>query len=165
MTSLPRLKIEHVKPFIDSVLSTMEMMLGKVPKTKRPYLKGQQPNWGDVSGIVGFAGEKVVGSIAISLPQSSALRIFESMVGEEPNSITEISVDVQDSIGELANIVAGNAKSVFSEQKINFNITIPSVIVGKHHNISYKDGDLVLVIPFDMEGEPFCLELLIKVME
>jgi len=155
------MRIEHVRPFIDSVVKTMEMMLGETPTTKRPYLKGQQPNWGDVSGIVGFAGERVVGSVAISLPEKSALSIYEAMMGEEINDVT---IDVQDSIGELTNIVAGNAKTVFSNQSLHFNITVPSVIVGKHHNISYKDGDLVLVIPFDMSGTPFVLELLVKVL-
>lgn len=163
------MRIEHVRPFIDSVVKTMEMMLGVTPRTKRPYLKGQQPNWGDVSGIVGFAGEKVVGSVAMSLPLKSALKVYASMMGDD--SVSEVTTDVQDSIGELTNIVAGNAKNVFSDQNLHFNITIPSVIVGKKHNISYKDGDLVLVIPFDMEDAasreetPFCLELLIKVLD
>lgn len=157
------LRIEHVKPFIDSVVTTMEMMLAETPRTKRPYLKGQQPNWGDVSGIVGFAGEKVVGSVALSMPEKSALKVYSSMMGEE---LHEINVDIQDSIGELTNIVAGNAKNVFSNQGLHFNITIPSVVVGKHHNISYKDGDMVLIIPFDMEdNSPFCLELLIKTID
>ncbi len=155
------MKIEHVKPFIDSVITTMEMMLGVKPTTKKPYLKGQQPNWGDVSGIVGFAGEKVVGSVALSMPEKSALQVYAAMMGEE---VGEVTVDVQDSIGELTNIIAGNAKTVFANHKLNFNITVPSVIVGKHHNISYKEGDLVLMIPFHMDGAPFCLELLIKVL-
>lgn len=156
------MRIEHVKPFIESVTKTMEMMLGSKPRVQKPYLKGTQPNWGDVSGIIGFAGEKVIGSVAISMPQRSALGVYELMMGD---TVTEITPDVQDSIGELTNIVAGNAKNFFAENGMHFNITVPSVIVGKRHNISYKENGKVLVIPFDMEKAPFVLELLLKVVE
>jgi len=40
---------------------------------------------------------------------------------------------------------------------------VPTVIIGKHHNISYKENDKVLVIPFDMEKGPFVVELFLKV--
>lgn len=156
------MRIEHVKPFIESVIKTMEMMLGTKPRVQKPYLKGTQPNWGDVSGIIGFAGEKVIGSVAISMPMKSALGVYALMVSD---TVTEITPEVQDSIGELTNIVAGNAKNFFAERDMHFNITVPSVIVGKRHNISYKENDKVLVIPFDMDNVPFVLELLLKVSE
>ena len=156
------MRIEHVKPFIESVIKTMEMMLGTKPRVQKPYLKGTQPNWGDVSGIIGFAGEKVIGSVGISMPMKSALGVYALMVSD---TVTEITPEVQDSIGELTNIVAGNAKNFFAERDMHFNITVPSVIVGKRHNISYKENDKVLVIPFDMDNVPFVLELLLKVSE
>ncbi len=155
------LKIEHVNPFVKSATKTMTMMLGLQPAAKKPYLKGTQPNWGDVSGIIGFAGEKVHGSIALCMPDLSALEIYSAMMGETAETITP---DVQDAISELANIVAGNAKTVFAKMDLHFNITIPTVIVGKEHMISYQDKDIVLVIPFDMGGSPFYMELLIKVI-
>ncbi len=156
------LKIEHVNPFVKSAVKTMEMMLGERPAAKRPYLKGTQPNWGDVSGIVGFAGAKVHGSIAMCMPDLSALHVYKNMTGDET---TDITPDVQDAISELANIIAGNAKTVFAKMNLNFNITIPTVIVGKEHMISYQDKDTVLVVPFDMDGSPFYMELLIKVID
>ncbi|MFH0881698.1 MAG: chemotaxis protein CheX [bacterium] len=156
------MRIEYVKPFIESVIKTMEMMLGVKPRVQKPYLKGTQPNWGDVSGIIGFAGEKVIGSVAISMPQRSALGVYKLMMSD---TVTDITPDIQDSIGELTNIVAGNAKNFFAERNMHFNLTVPSVIVGKRHNISYKENDKVLVIPFDMDNAPFVLELLLKVAD
>ena len=155
------LRIEHVRPFIDSVRTTIEMMLGSAPTMMRPYLKGDHADWGDISGIIGFAGEKLVGSVALSLPANSAKIVYQKMVGEE---VSDLNSEVQDSIGELVNIIAGNGKTALSAIGLHFDITIPSVIVGDKHVISYKADEPILVMPFAIDDHPFALELLLKIL-
>lgn len=76
-----------------------------------------------------------------------------------------ISRDVEDSIGELTNIVAGGAKTVLAEEGLSFNISIPSVIVGKNHTITSKLDEPIIVIPFQLDKYRFVMEVSMKITE
>jgi chemotaxis protein CheX len=115
---------------------------------------------GDISGIIGFADRKLSGSVALSFPINSVLKIYSMMMGE---SVSRINPDVQDSVGELANIIAGTAKKEFDEIDVQFHISIPTVVVGNNHTITHKAGTPVVVVPFKMDGDvEFTLEISMK---
>ncbi|MBD3166849.1 chemotaxis protein CheX, partial [bacterium] len=127
--------VKYINPFIQSLMNTVEMMLGVTPAMQAPYVKEDKVTQGDITGIIGFAERNITGSVALSFPSVTALNVYEMMTGE---AVTEINRDVQDSIGELANIVAGGAKTELAKMGLSFHISIPSVIVGKNHAITHK---------------------------
>ena len=77
----------------------------------KPFLKKDNVTTGDITGIIGLADKLMSGSIALTFPEKTILKIYENMMGE---AATEISAEVQDLVGELANMVAGGAKNEFS---------------------------------------------------
>jgi len=156
------METQLLNPFINSLINTFEMMMAMHPEPKDAQAKGNDTTHGDITGIVGFAEKNVIGSVAISFPMDVAIRLYNAMTGE---AVSEISRDVEDSIGELCNIVAGGAKTVFAAQGLTFHISIPSVIVGRKHSITHKIETPVFVVPFGLEGMEFIMEISMKILD
>lgn len=152
--------VRYINPFINSLLNTVEMMMGMNPEAKPPYVKGDSLTQGDITGVIGFAEKNVTGSVALSFPEETALKLYSVLTGE---NVFRITKDVEDSVGELANIVAGGAKTELSKEGLTFHISIPSVIVGKNHTISNKVETPIVVIPFKVEDLHFHMEVSMKV--
>ncbi len=120
---------EVCQPFVGSlenVLKTM-LQLNVTASTPREVTGDHAPQ--DVSGIISFSGD-LVGSFVLGFPMATARRIVGVFVGSE---LDPTGADFADAIGELANMVAGNAKAKFSGRKIS--ISCPSVIVGSGHSV------------------------------
>jgi chemotaxis protein CheX len=98
----------------------------------------------DVSAIIGLTGE-TSGSIIISMPESLACKIASNMLMEE---ITSMNKNVEDAIGEIGNIVVGDARRALIQDGHQLNISIPTVVIGAGHKIS-RSGDVpCIAIPF-----------------
>jgi chemotaxis protein CheX len=154
--------VKYINPFINSLINTLEMMMGMSPDAKSPYIKGDSITQGDITGIIGFAEKNITGSIALSFPQDTALKIYNAMTGD---NVFRVTRDVEDSIGELTNIVAGGAKTVLAAEGYSFHISIPSVIVGKNHQINHKANAPIVVIPFQVESIRFSMEVSMLINE
>ncbi len=85
----------------------------------------------DVSGIIGFTG-KLKGTVVISIDQEVAFAAAESFLGDRPQSLNE---DVIDMVGELANMVGGNAKERMNI--VGIDLGLPTVISGKGHTVRF----------------------------
>lgn len=108
-----------------------------------------------ITGIIGLAGTHK-GVLAIHMPNSVAMAITGSFLGME---VTEIGEDVEDAIGELANILGGNVKSILSERGRDIELSMPSTISGKEYDFQPTKEAEQLVIPFDTEVGRFIVEL------
>lgn len=153
------MEAKYINPFINAMINAMETMVGVSPERGTPYFKKENSTQGDVSAIIGFAGPKVLGSVALSLPTPVALKVYALMVGEKVYRITN---DVQDVVGELANIVAGAAKTELSTQNLSFNISVPTVVVGPGHTLGHKGDIPVMVVPFEIGKHRFMMEVTMK---
>ncbi len=154
------MNVKYINPFVKSVYNAMKIMLKTAPERGTAHLKDHNKAQGDVSGIVGFAARNIYGTLAISFPKATATKAFKLMVGDKANDISD---DVRDFVGELANIIIGGAKQEFVKLGLPFEISIPTVVVGSAHTISHKGGTPVLVVPFKLDGSEFRLEVSMKV--
>jgi chemotaxis protein CheX len=136
------IRAEHVNPFILSNMETFAKMVGTEAKPGKPILKQEARLDYDISGIIGLSG-KVIGTVALSFPQATALAVCNKFMSAD---LKEMNGEILDAVGELINIVAGNAKKGLSE--FNIEISLPSVIVGKNHRIVEPKGSVGFIIPF-----------------
>ena len=67
--------------------------------------------------------------------------------------------DFADAVGELVNMVAGNAKAKFDGKCVS--ISIPSVVIGSHMVAPPSDA-VCISIPFNSAGGPFAVEVCLK---
>lgn len=148
-----------INPFISSVENAMKTILGVQAVQLAPSIKHGNVAEGDISGIVGFASNVVNGSIALTFPADTALEMYKKMIGE---SVTDLNDDIRDSVGELANIIAGGAKKELAEMDFSYEISLPTVVMGRNHSISHRGGTPVVVIPFKFDSYMFEMEISMK---
>jgi chemotaxis protein CheX len=142
------MKVEYINPFVSSVVNVFRTMLDTELTRGQLYVKnGFQPRH-DISGIIGLSG-KAKGTIVLSLERETAKLITEALLATELHS-TQITSDVIDAVGELANIIAGGAKAQLAEYEMS--VSLPSVITGKGHCIEFPRGSKPICIPFGCEA-------------
>lgn len=111
-----------------------------------------------VSGMVGLAG-LFKGMIAIHTPDAIAKGITGSFLGMDVDEITE---DVTDAIGELANMLAGTVKLALSQNGKDITLSIPSTISGEEYSINCILETDRVIMPFTLESGEFLVELQIE---
>lgn len=105
----------------------------------------------DVSGIVGLSGD-VTGSIVLIMPKTLAIAATEGLIGD---SLDSVNGDVVDTVGELTNIIAGGAKSRI---ELKVNLSLPTVVTGRHHFVGYDSQVDPEVVRFVCNGEDFAVK-------
>jgi chemotaxis protein CheX len=105
----------------------------------------------EISSIIGITGE-TSGSVIISMPERLACKIASNMLMEE---ITEMNRSVEDAIGEIGNIVVGDARRSLMQDGHSLNISIPTVVIGAGHRISRPGNIPCIAIPFSTEFGDF----------
>jgi chemotaxis protein CheX len=134
---------EYIEPFVAAAVNTFGTMLDCELKPKAPLTDRHAQTENDVCGVIGLSG-RGKGTVVLSLCREAALSAAGAMLGQRP---TEIDADVTDAIGELANIIAGAAKSKLCHWELNSSL--PAVIVGKNHMVEFPKTVEPVCIPYD----------------
>ncbi len=111
---------------------------------------------GDVSGVIGIVSEAFVGSVIISFPEKTFLKIMSNMLGED---VKEINQEIVDGAAELTNMIFGQAKVVLNNKGYGIKSAIPSVISGNNHSFSTLTKGPIVVVPFNTEYGGFFIEI------
>lgn len=108
-----------------------------------------------ITGMVGLAGTRK-GLLAVHFPNSLALAITTSFLGME---VTAMNEDVQDAIGEIANMLGGNVKTILSDRGKDIQLSLPSTISGEEYFFTSQDEVDQVVLPFKAPAGTFYVEL------
>jgi len=111
-----------------------------------------------ITGVVGLAGTHK-GVLAVHIPYAVAFAITGNFLGIEVNEMNE---DVEDAIGEIANMLGGNVKSILSENGRDINLSLPSTVSGKEYGFHTIKGAERILILFESESGIFRVELQIE---
>lgn len=111
-----------------------------------------------VTGMVGLAGT-YTGILSIHCPRAFALRITSNMLGME---VDEVGEDVNDALGEIANMLGGYVKQILSKGGLDINLSIPTVISGEEYTVNSMSDSNCVIIPFTNEGERFLVGLKLR---
>lgn len=146
------MQIEHIEPFIEATVGMFKTMLGMDCEYLTPYLLNRNPDhdW-DISGIIGIAGD-TKGVVVISFTGELAAEATSRLVGRKVGSDDP---DVIDVVGELVNIVAGNAKKGLEQYRLS--ISLPSIVRGQEHQIAWPSDIPIVGIPFKTSTGKFHL--------
>jgi chemotaxis protein CheX len=138
-------KAKYVNPFLAASVNLFGEYLGIKVTSASPYLLKDPQDLFEVSGIIGLAGE-TTGAVVLSFPRETAMAVVGRLSGKTYLGLTN---EVLDGVGELVNIIAGNAKKDLEEFRIV--ISLPGVIVGTSYRIKWPDGIPVIAIPFESD--------------
>jgi chemotaxis protein CheX len=155
------LDAKFIDPFLTSSLKVLELQAATKATPGSPFRKevGEKLH-GDISGVIGLVADAFTGSVVISFPELTFLKIMSRMLGEE---FTKLTSEIQDGAGELTNIIFGQAKVVLNEQGYNIQTALPSVIVGSDHSVITTGRTPRIVVPFNSDAGPFFIEICLSV--
>jgi chemotaxis protein CheX len=151
--------VKFVNAFIGSIINVFKTMVHVDVKVGKPAIREAKLVSAEVSGVIGLSGD-IVGSVVLSFPGDSATKLASAFAGAP---LTLDSPDFADAIGELANMVAGNAKKDFDGY--NASISLPSVIIGPGHSVSQSKVWPFLVIPCETPLGLFSVEIALKTIK
>jgi len=135
------MKVEHLKPFVESVIETFGSMLDCPVKNGKPFVSKDDDQSNDIIGVIGLTGT-AQGTVALKFPVKTALTVVGRMVGTE---FKEVDTSIADGVGELVNIIAGNAKVKFKGHKIS--ISLPTVVRGGVYKLNFPAA-VRMTVPF-----------------
>jgi chemotaxis protein CheX len=144
-----------INPFINATLNVLETMAFIKVTPGKPYVKKDNVAVGDVTGVLGLTGI-ANGTISVSFEEHCILTIVSNMFGE---TMERLNDDISDAVGELTNMISGQARRELEQMGKVFKAAIPSVVTGKNHSIRhYSDGPKI-AIPFNTDGGDFTIEV------
>ncbi len=147
--------VKLINPFINATLHVLETMASTKSEAGKPYLKKEEIAKGDVTGVIGLTGDSR-GTVSVSFSEKCILAVVSKMFAEE---MTEVNGEIRDAVGELANMISGQARQKLEVGGKSLQAAIPTVIMGKDHTISHITSQPVVAIPFTTADGGFTIEV------
>ena len=146
--------VEIAKHFVKAVSLILSTMAGIDATPGMPYVKKNRVACGDISAIIGVTGPRN-GTIAVSFPEATATALVVGMLGED---VEDLEQDMQDAVGEVANMISGQARASIAEAGLVLQGSTPSVVMGKSHTIHHITKATIMAIPFTTPDGEFTVE-------
>jgi len=151
---------KYISPFVATCENVFRDFVGTSLVAERSYISNKHDDheW-EISAIIAFTGE-AKGMIVISMQKDPALKIAETLTGTVH---TDIDSEVVDAVGEIVNIIAGNAKKGL-EETFKLFISLPLIVIGKNHKIIWPEEStrIISVIFKIFEIDSLCFSVTIK---
>ena len=143
---------KYIQPFIDVTENAFKELTGAVLKTGRPYfIEKKEMNEWDISGVIGLTGE-ARGAVVISMKANLATKLTGMLMGKKKNTI---DTEVVDAVGEIINIIAGNAKKGL-EDAFRLVISLPTIVQGEAHQVIWPNQQArIICVPFSIFDNDF----------
>ncbi len=151
------MKAEYVNSFYKATLDVLKLMLDlEVKQGQLNLVEGLIPSK-DANVIIGVTGD-LKGNILFSFPQDMALEMVYIMSGMR---MGEIDTFVSSALGEVANIIGGNALSNLSASNYHCDIVPPQILIGTYHSVSMANEKAMRIPLITTIGE-FDITLYLK---
>lgn len=148
-----------VQQFHKDVQEVFTTMVGVEDLLHLPLQVDPKTHFNDcITAMVGFAG-LFNGLVSLHVPQKLALSFTSSMLGME---VDELNDDVNDALGEIANMIAGSFKHHLSTDGHEVRLSTPSIITGKEYFISSGSVTDTLTLLFDSNEEWFMISIVVE---
>jgi chemotaxis protein CheX len=129
-----KVNAKYVNPFIEAAMKVVNQIAGiEVRRGHLSYKPKVEPSFG-VSIIIGIYGF-LVGQVVYSLDSTLAQRMVDKLLGSK--SPQEKKIMFADTLGEVANMITGNATALLNQSKeLALHITTPAIATGDNLSIN-----------------------------
>lgn len=135
------MKAEYINSFYIATQDVFKLMFDlNVEKNELKVIEDMIPSK-DLSVLLGVTGD-LKGSILFSFPDDMTLDMVQIMAGMK---MDKIDTFVSSALGEIANIIGGNALTNLASNDYQCDITPPQVFVGQHKTISPSEEKALLI--------------------
>ena len=112
--------------------------------------------WGDISAVVAIRSS-TDGLFVLSFPAATAVAMAERVLADAKPRMNESLVE--DCVGEIANVIAGQAKTLLTGTPYQLTYSLPMVVVGNPPEFHLERGWRCLVAAFRSDLGEFSLAL------
>ena len=147
--------VKIINPFLAAAVNVLKTMANIVPTPGKPFLKKDRAALGDVSAIIGITGA-AQGSMALTFSESCICAIVQNLFGSPVNDVND---EVLDAVGELTNMICGDARRRLGEEGVSLQAGIPTIVSGKDHSLTHVHDGPRLAVPFDTAHGQFVVEV------
>ncbi len=142
----------------ESVLGIFQSMLGVEPQLKSLEHEDEALHNQGIAAIVGYTGE-TEGSVIFTCATDLAAKLAALMLMED--EIDPASADVDDAVGEIGNMIAGQLKNLVCEGGNEVQLSIPVIVREGNFRISVPDSyDRWRLTCFHIDSAPFYVEMI-----
>jgi chemotaxis protein CheX len=151
--------VKYINPFLSGTINVLKTMAFVEVRPGKPFLKKDHVAHGDVTGIIGLTGS-ATGSLSVTFNFELIQMIMRNMLGEE---VTDVTNDVRDAVGELTNMISGDARRLLQQEGLTLIAAIPTIVAGRNHTIKHVIQGPIIIIPFESdEGGKASVEVSLK---
>ncbi len=135
------MKAEYINPFYKATQDIFERMMDLGTEKKAFKLVTDMMAGREANVIIGMTGD-LRGTVLYSFPKEMTLNMVKIMSGME---IDKLDSFVSSALGEVANIISGNAVTYLTEENYHCDIVPPQVIIGENRSISMATENALML--------------------
>jgi chemotaxis protein CheX len=147
--------VKIINPFIEGAIHVLNTVASTAVTAGKPYIKNDRTAKGDVSGVIGLTGE-ARGTVSVSFTDVCILDVVSKMFGEEIKILNE---EIGDAVGEISNMISGHARRKLEEMGKSLKAAIPTVVMGKDHQLTHLTSCPIIAVPFSTDKGGFTIEV------
>lgn len=151
--------VQLIKPVVETLINVFSTMADVRPDVGKPSLKKDEIARGDVTGIMSMVSPQLRASVAITFTKPVIINLVRRMLGEEIRDINDTACDLT---GELTNMVVGGAKNLFASQGYDFDMSTPSILIGKGHLVHHPFSGETILLLLTADSGQFCVEICLE---
>lgn len=135
------MRVEYINPFYQATIDVFKVMLNLELTRGELRAVDELVPVSEANVVIGVTGE-LRGSLLYSFPKSMALEMVNIMAGMKMNKLDAF---VSSALGEVANIISGNAITYLSQNDLTCDISTPQVFVGNNSSLSMSTEKAVVL--------------------
>jgi len=152
-----QLDVQFVNPFLTATMNVLKIQAFTNVKAGAIRCKARDDKFlGDISGVIGMSSDGFSGSVAISFPSQTFLKIISRMLGEEFNAVNN---DIIDGAAEITSMIFGQAKLELNQKGYGIKTTLPSVTSVAKDSAQSDIAGPRIVVPFETDVGSFFVEI------
>lgn len=135
------MKAEYVNSFYKATKDVFQLMLDIDPQKEDLKVVEDMVGSKDASVVLGVTGD-LKGTILFSFPKDMTLEMIKIMSGMEMDEIDNFA---SSALGEIANIIGGNALTILTKKNYICDIVPPQIFVGEYKSFSMANEKALLL--------------------
>lgn len=126
------MKAEYINSFYKATKDVLKLMLDLDIEMDKPEVAQGMVSSQDTNVILGVTGD-LRGNILFGFPEDMTLEMVRIMSGMQINRVDEF---VSSALGEVANIIGGNAITLLASHEYICDIVPPQIFIGQYKSMS-----------------------------
>jgi CheY-specific phosphatase CheX len=148
-----------LEPFIAATRAALGEMAGVELVVQAVYHKTIHQVLGDIAAVIRLTSATGESSLVLSFPHRTAAALARRILVQVTQAVEEDLI--RDCVGEVGNVVAGQAKALLAERPFHFGFCLPQAVVDAA-GFQAPAGQDCLVVIFNCDEGEFALQLFVK---